>query len=190
MGPLVKQLGISDRINYLDAIRLGPWNRDASIACIEELASSHEIGLDEGVCEVMYELLGLGIPHHVQSFFARLRDRCIRSGKDALSVDEVTEVYQNDLLGAPGQNDLVHYESRLKEALGESAFSIAMEILAEAALESSFTEEAKLSLVDQYQDLVEDVPRQISEVLDVLTHDGYLECKNGNYHFPSNLLRD
>ena len=190
LGPLVKQLGISDRINYLDAIRLGPWNRDASIACIEELASSHEIGLDEGVCEVMYELLGLGIPHHVQSFFARLRDRCIRSGKDALSVDEVTEVYQNDLLGAPGQNDLVHYESRLKEALGESAFSIAMEILAEAALESSFTEVAKLSLVDQYQDLVEDVPRQISEVLDVLTHDGYLECKNGNYHFPSNLLRD
>ena len=30
---VVQQLGLSDRINYLYTFRLGPWSRDASIAC-------------------------------------------------------------------------------------------------------------------------------------------------------------
>ena len=53
-------------------------------------------------------------------------------GRDRLRVEDVGEVYRSELLGPSGQNDLVHYETRLKEALGDEEHRLAMEILAEA----------------------------------------------------------
>ena len=126
LEPLVNRLGIPDRINYLDPFRLGAWDRKTTIACINELAQSHGLKIERGVGDAIYELLGLGIPHHVQSFFARLRDLSNRNESDILRVNDVRDVYQSSLLGAPGQNDLVHYESRLKEALDDEGYSIAM----------------------------------------------------------------
>ena len=41
LGPLVKRLGIPDRINHLDPFRLGPWDRDTSVKCFERLAASY-----------------------------------------------------------------------------------------------------------------------------------------------------
>ena len=181
LAPLVNRLGIPDRINYLDPFRLGAWDCATTIACIETLAQSYGLKVEDGVGRAVYGSLGVGIPHHVQSFFARLRDHSIQHVKDTLTVADVEEVYRSSLLGAPGQNDLVHYESRLKEALDDDGYSIAMEILAEAALEGIFSSDAERALVVQYQDLIEDVPRWISEVLDVLEHDGYLASEKGNY---------
>ena len=112
LQPLVNRLGISDRVNYLDPFRLGPWNRETSIACIEALALQYKLQIEEGVGDAVYENLGVGIPHHVQSFFARLRDHCIQTGRDVVQVTDVEEVYRTKLLGASGQNDLAHYESR------------------------------------------------------------------------------
>ena len=41
LAPLVERLGISDRINYLDPIRLGPWNLEVSVRCFETLTRSY-----------------------------------------------------------------------------------------------------------------------------------------------------
>ena len=87
----------------------------------------------------MYDALGLGIPHHVQSFFARIRDFATLRGTRAVTVDDVRHVYRTGLLGPSGQNDLIHYETRLKDGLDDETFSIAMEILAEAATRNVFT---------------------------------------------------
>lgn len=190
LQPLVNRLGISDRVNYLDPFRLGPWDRETSIACIEALSDEYELEIEDGVGYAVYERLGIGIPHHVQSFFARLREHCIQLGRDVVQITDVDEVYRTRLLGASGQNDLVHYESRLNESLDNDAYALAMEILAEAALEASFTVDSELVLVEQYGGLMAGVESRISDVLDVLLHDGYLEEKNGEYRFPSNLLKD
>lgn len=146
--------------------------------------------IEDGVGGAIYELLGVGIPHHVQTFFARLRDHGIRHETDTITTKDVSEIYKTGLLGPAGQNDLVHYESRLKEALDDEGYSIAMEILAEAALEGSFSVHTEHVLVDKYQSSIENVPRWISEVIDVLVHDGYLEEGKGEYRFVSNLLKD
>ena len=74
LDPLVRRLGIPDRINHLYPFRLGPWDRETSIACFERLAATYGVPCDDGVAEAVYEALGIGIPHHVQSFFARVRD--------------------------------------------------------------------------------------------------------------------
>ena len=190
LQPLVNRLGISDRVNYLDPFRLGPWDQSTSVACISALAQSYELEIEDGVGDAVYECLGVGIPHHVQSFFARLREHCIQLERDVVLVADVEEVYRTKLLGASGQNDLVHYESRLKEALDEDAYSLAMEILAEAAVEGSFSVDSERHLALLYESLTDSVRSRIAEVLDVLVHDGYLEKENGGYRFVSKLLKD
>jgi hypothetical protein len=46
LAPLVQRLGIPDRINYLDPLRLGPWDRRASSTCFDALASSHGLRVE------------------------------------------------------------------------------------------------------------------------------------------------
>ena len=64
---------------------LGPWSRDASIECFERLATNYNLSIDEGVSRAVYDALGIGIPHHVQSFFARLRDFAVMQNRDRVS---------------------------------------------------------------------------------------------------------
>ena len=188
--PLVRRLGISDRVNHLDPFRLGPWGRETSVACIGQLAASHGLTLEGDVGDAVYASLGVGIPHHVQSFFARLREHAIMQGRDVLRVEDVGEVYRNSLLGPSGQSDLVHYETRLKEALDDESYSLAMEILAEAAVERHFTVRAESSLAALYAELVGETPRRIADVLEVLVYDGYLTRGEDGYRFSSHLLKD
>ena len=193
LNHLVRRLAIPDRINYLYTFRLGPWDRDTSVACFTRLAEAYGLPVEKGVADAVYEMLGNGIPHHVQSFFARLRDFAIMRGENRVSVEDVGEVYQSGLLGPWGQGDLVYYETRLKESLGEeeSLYSLAMEILAEAATREAFTPGVRRRLEESYSTLVDDTPSHVAEVLEILEHDGYLEAdEDGRYRFPSHLLRD
>lgn len=188
--PLVTRLGIPDRVNYLDPFRLGPWSRDASIACIERLAARCDLQVEDGVAEAAYDALGIGIPHHVQSFFARLREAAAMQGRDRVTTAEVDEVYRTELLGPSGQSDLLHYATRLEDALDDESRRIAMEILAEAALLGVFGADARRALERSYAPLVRDAPARVAEALDVLEHDGYLEPGADGYRFPSRLLKD
>ena len=138
----------------------------------------------------MYDALGLGIPHHVQSFFARIRDFATLRGTRAVTVDDVRHVYRTGLLGPSGQNDLVHYETRLKDGLDDETFSIAMEILAEAATRNVFTPRARRCLERQYEALVADIRGRVADAIEVLMHDGYIEDSENGYRFPSRLLQD
>ena len=155
LEPLMRRLGLPDRINHLYPFRLGPWNRDTSTECFEYLSKNYGISVEAGVAEAVYEALGVGIPHHVQSFFARLRDCAMMQERERITVEDVGEVYRNALLGASGQNDLVHYETRLKEGLEDENYSFAMEILAEASTLEVFSPAAQKCLERLYSTVVE-----------------------------------
>ena len=188
--PLVARLGIPDRVNYLDPFRLGPWDRDASIACFEQLAASGGLQVEDGVAGAVYDALGIGIPHHVQSFFARLREAAAMRGRDQVTTADVDEVYRTELLGPSGQSDLLHYETRLADALDDESCRIAMEILAEAAVQGVFGADARRALERSYTPLFPDAPARVVAALEVLEHDGYLEPGPDGYRFPSRLLKD
>jgi len=190
LRPLVERLGIPDRINHLDSFRLGPWSKEDSEACLRRLAQSYDLRMDEAVPGAVYDKLGIGIPQHVQSFFARRRDHSIRTGGACLTAADVEHVYRNELLGPSGQNDMVHYETRLKDGLEEANFPLAMEILAEAAVVGAFSLTAQRRLAADYERIVDEVRARIVNTLEVLVHDGYLEASDGDYRFPSLLLRD
>lgn len=190
LEPLVRRLSLPDRINYLDPFRLGPWNREDSIACFHELAEANAISCEKGVADAVYDRLGIGIPHHVQSFFARLSEFATMRQRRVIHGSDVEPVYRNGLLGPPGQNDLSHYQSRLKEGLDDDDYTLAMEILAEAATRGVFTAHARRELARRYRDLTSGVPDRIQAVIDVLEHDGYLTRSDDGFRFKSLLLRD
>ena len=190
LAPLVQRLGIPDRINYLYPFRLRPWNRAASVECFRLLAESNRLRIDDRVADAVYEALGVGIPHHVQSFFAHLQDFTVMRSLDRVTVEDVEDVYRTELLGPSGQSDLSHYETRLENALDGDTYRIALEILAEAATEDAFTRRARRCLELWYAPLIEDTPRHIAEALDVLVHDGYLELGDDGHRFAFRLLKD
>ena len=190
LQPLVHRLGIPDRINHFYPIRLRPWDRKTSVECFRRLAAGEGLQVEEGVADAVYDALGLGIPHHVQCFFARIRDFATLRGTGTLTVEDVQHVYRTGLLGPFGQNDLVHYETRLKDGLDDQTFSIAMEILAEAATQGMATLHARRCLEHVYEALVTDVRGRVADAIEILVHDGYIEEGENGHRFPSRLLRD
>ena len=190
LAPLVERLGIPDRINYLYPFRLGPWSRQASVECFERLAKSHGLPIDAGVADAVYEALGIGIPHHVQSYFAHLRDFAVMTNLNRVTVSDVGKIYRTELLGPSGQSDLAHYETRLRNALDEQVHRLSLEILAEAATRGVFTASARHRLERWYSPVVEETARHVGEALDVLIHDGYLEAGNDGHRIPFQLLKD
>ena len=190
LEPLVRRLGIPDRINHFYSFRLNPWDRNASVACFERLAKHYGLAIEDGVAEAVYDTLGIGIPYQLQAFFARIRDFSAMQERDRVVVKDVREVYRHALLGPSGHSDLMHYETRLNEALEEHDHAIAMEILAEAAVQGAFSLDAKLCLTKLYEVVADDAAGRIANVLELLIHDGYLETDNRSHCIPSHLLRD
>ena len=189
--PLVQRLRIPDRVNYLYEWRLGPWSRETSIECLQRLASAYDLTMEHGAAEAVYYRLGIGVPQHVQLFFARLQDSTAVRESGRITTEDVAEVYRTEMLGPAGQSDLLHYDTRLHEALGDDrSHEIAGVILAEAATQKIFSAGARRALEDLYSDRVEGAGARIGYVLGILVHDGYLEQQSDGYRFLSNWLKD
>ncbi len=105
-------------------------------------------------------------------------------------VQHVDTVYRTELLGPSGQADLDHYRLRLHDALTEETYAIADVILAEAAIQGVFTWKARVALEREHGRIVENTRERIDEVLDVLTHDGYLVSDDEGYRFSFSLLKE
>ena len=189
LAPFVERLGIPDRINYFHRLRIGPWNRSDSVECFRRLAESNGLNVDQDVADEVHEMLGIGIPYFVQCFLAHLQDFAAMRNLDRITVNEVREVYRTVLLGSGGQGDLIHYEARLRNALDETTYRIAAEILAEAATQDVFTPNARFCLEQIYSVLIKDAGHRTDEAINVLEHDGYLEQGEDGHRFPFQLLK-
>jgi len=138
----------------------------------------------------MVNRLGCCIPHHVQMFFTHVYDRCKRRGSMEFYPDEVTDIYESEMLGIRGHSELTHYEERLKLILEPGIFPLALEILTEAAATGCLTRKALMALQDGYELEKRSLQDASEEILRVLEHDGYLKAGKGGYVFESHLLRD
>ena len=191
LAPLVRRLRIPDRINYLHTVRLGPWSREVSVECLHALAAEYDLRMEDRAADALYDRLGIGIPQHVQSFFARLRHFPATRAKGRVAVADMDAVYRTEMLGPVGQDELSHYETRLREALAdETSHEIASTILAETAATGAFAASSRSALERLYSNRVNDVAARISDVLDILVHDGYLEHSTEGHRFLSNWLKD
>lgn len=187
LQPLAKRLRLSDRINHLHPFRLESWDRNTAVECFKKLAINEPIQFEDGVADAVYDKLGLGIPQHVQLFFDYLRRRSHMQQAGPVTKDDVDAVYRDELLGP---YHLAHYETRLRDALYDESYDIAMEILSKTANEGVFTDDARHDLERLWTPKIDDAPIRIADTLDVLEHDGYLESHADGRRFRSRLLRD
>ena len=190
LAPMVARMGMPDSINDTYSFRLGPWDRQKTVDCLRRLANHSSLEADDAVFDAVYDALGVGIPHFVQSFFARLQDYAAMKGRSRLTTADVTAVYGSDLLGPAGNGDLLHYENRLRASLNEDTYRVAMEIQAEAATQGVFAADARRGLQRAYSSVMSDVGNRIDQALDVLVHDGHLEHTENGYRLPFRLLED
>ena len=89
-----------------------------TVECLHRLAEDNGLQFEDGVATAVHEALGIGIPHYVQSFFARLKERATMHSRDRVTREDVAEVYREELLRPSGDNDLVHYRTRLEGGAG------------------------------------------------------------------------
>ena len=66
-------------------------------------------------------------------------------GRHRVTVEDVAEVHRNGLLGPSGQSDLVHYETRLRDAFDDEALPSPWSV-AEAVVEGVWPRRAKQRL--------------------------------------------
>jgi len=190
LEPILRQAKLSATINHFLPFELKPWDEETAIGCIRALANEYSMTLKDGVMEEMVKLLGCCIPHHVQMFFSHIYDHCKRKGKMECSVQEVNEVYAREMLGVRGHAELTHYEERLEMVLGKELFTLAIDMLTEAAVKGCLTNEAIAALQNEYKLEEGDMIEAQKEVIWVLEHDGYLKRDEKGYVFVSKLLKD
>ena len=191
LEPILRQAGLSAHANVYSALELHPWTHDTSSRCLAALARTYQLDLPEDLRTEMCRRLRCCVPHHVQQFFDYLHQHLRRVGSTTATTDDHSQVYERDLLGVRGQVDLEHYEGRLRMVLGVDAYTAALALLTEAAVNDGLlTHQAIWSYRDALASSDADGAVAIDDVLYSLEHDGYLQRQANGYQFVSGLLQD
>ena len=194
LEPILRRAGLSAQANIYSPYDLKPWDEKTAGACLAALAEGYSLDLPAAVRSGMCRRLRCPIPHHVQLFFDCLHEYLRRVGRSSATLSDVEGVYRDDMLGARGQMDLDHYESRLKSTLGNHGYRIALDLLTEAAVEGGLLRDDAFDLYCEYHKARNAEAKTsviaVGDVLRQLEHDGYLERKDEGFRFVSGLLED
>jgi uncharacterized protein len=193
LEPILRQANLSATINHFTPFDLSYWSVDTARGCLEALALNYGVVFEIGAIDRMLDRLGVLVPYHVQMFFDSVDRYCALNKINSVSIDLINDLYSNKMLGVRGQANLSHLEERLKLILGISFYSLALDLLTEAAVVGCLTPAAVTILQKEVAiDLNngETIVEACREILAVLEHDGYLQQSNNSYVFVSNLIKD
>lgn len=194
LEPILARAGLSTQINVFSHYELKPWNRRTANECLGALAETYEIELPDNVRQEVCDRLRCLIPHHVQLFFDCLHAHLRHAGQQTATLQDVDYVYRRDLLGAPGQINLDHYETRLKATLGMTGYRTALDLLTVAAINGGVLSEGTVCAYQSQAEARNETPQDgflsMDDVLQQLEHDGYLERRGNDHAFVSGLLED
>ena len=191
LEPILKRAELSAHANIFAPFDLKPWDEETAIGCLGQLAASYGLRLPEDVCREMCFRLRCCVPHHVQLFFDKFHEHLRRAGRREATLEDVPRVYSEEMLGARGQIHLEHYESRLRMVLGDQGYSVAIDLLTEAAVRDGVLGDRSIAQCGAYVSSLPDrVTIRVTDVLHVLEHDGYLTRHEDGYRFVSGLVED
>ena len=191
LEPILLQAGLSAHANIFSPFELKPWTEATAAKCLAALAATYELDLPLKVRQQMCSKLRCCIPHHVQQFFNYLHEDLRRAGRSKAMLEDVDRVYDTDMLGIRGTNDLDHYKRRLELVLGSSGYLTAIELLTEAAVNNGLLTKDSIARYIEYFRFSDEADRvPVGDVLLVLEHDGYLATAPDGYRFVSGLIED
>lgn len=187
---ILHQANLSATITSFVPFDLKPWDEPTAIGCMKALANQYGVSFQEGTFKKAVDLLGCCIPHHVQMFFDFLHNRFQRRNKKEISLQDVQDVYEKEMLGITGHPELTHYEERLKLVLDPEALRLALDMVTETASSGLLTKEALFKYEKFYSFKDRKTTEVLKELIQLFEHDGYLRPSERGYVFVSNLLRD
>jgi len=190
LEPVLHQAGLSAVINNYQPYDLKPWDDKTAVECLSALARNEEIFFEDQAEQAMVEKLGCCIPHHVQLFFACVHKFCVFRDDMHLTVAEVNELYETEMLGLRGHAELTHYEERLSMYFEKDRLPLVKAMLTETAVSGVLTMSVIRELREEYASPASCPDEALNEMLRILQHDGYLRKKSEGYVYESNLLRD
>ena len=191
LEPILKRAELSAQANVFSPFDLKPWDEETAIDCLGQLAVHYDLRFPEDVCREMCRLLRCCVPQHVQQFFDQFHEYLRRNSRREATLDDVSRVYSEEMLGVRGQIDLEHYESRLRMVLGDEAYGIASDLLTETAARDGILSERSIAQCGAYvASLPDHATVRIEDVLHVLEHDGYLARYEDGHRFVSGLVED
>lgn len=184
LGPMLRRVALSATVNHLTPFELPPWDAETVVACLTALARAADLRFDEGAAEQVPAALGVGIPHHVQLLFARLSSERKRSAATNIRAQDVASA-----LAALGRSGEVfsHYAERLRLAVEPELFPLARDLLTEAAVCGHLSATAAQLILADHPCPGHADP--LTELLDILEHDGYLVPDAGGHRFEADLVR-
>lgn len=185
LAPVLHRAGLSATLNAFRSMELQPWDADTTRRCLNALANEYKLTYASDADCRMVELLGAGIPHHVQMFFDQLRQHLRKQKLVAAFPGDVEQVYRDRMLSSRGHPELSHYEERLGLVLDPDHLPLAVDLLTEAACASLTIDAAGVLARDHGTD-----PAGLPALLDILVHDGYLDRDGDSFTFESRLVRD
>ena len=188
--PVLEQVGLSDRLNLFTSFHLLPWDAKTAIRFLDDRTLNSGIHFEVGAKERIIEMLGIAIPHFVQKFLQNIVWDCIDRDSETCSVKDVERIYQQNLLAVQGSIELATYVERLERTLGREKFSLARDLLSEAANIGRLAGSAALIIASRYYSGRQEQIETIRFLLKMFEHDGYLQQKDSDYVFSNHLLRD
>lgn len=190
LEPLLDRARISDVMNTFTPLEIGPWERLAALAYLEDRAGRNNMRFAEGAQDRLLTLLGCFIPHHVATFMNSLRADADRRSCRTCSIADVDRVYREKMLSVHGHMELATYENRLYRVVSLELRGAALAMLTEAAVTGRLTPKAGLIILENHGITGTEARENLRFLLGVFGHDGYLRASGDSYVFVSNLLRD
>ncbi len=188
LDPILHRAGLSATMNAYRTFELPPWDEATSRSCLQALGAEYEISFAADADLMLVRKLGAGIPHHIQMFFDHLRQHLKKQRANAAFPEDIERVYSERMLGSRGHRDLSHYEERLKLVIEPARLPLALDLLTEASLGALDWDSAK-QLASDHIAATSDVGA-VTDILEILQHDGYLHLHEGRFRFESNFVRD
>ena len=187
--PIVRQAGLSAQVNVFSSFELKPWDEHTAIKCLHRLAANYGVDLSRDVRREMCRRLRCCVPHHVQSFFDKAHDHLRRYDKNTATIDDVRQVFEEEMIGIHANPALDHYLERLRLVLDREQYGLALELLSEAAVADGRLKEATLrERRRRWLSTPNKNESDVEQVLHVLEHDGYLVRDDKGYRFASGWL--
>ena len=190
LEPILRQARLGTTLNTFLRFGLKPWEEAAAVGCLRALAAEYGVEFQMGAAEEMVRRLGCSIPYHVQIFFDQALAACKQRNSMKTSLEDVDTIYNERMLGPPGNAELTHHVDRLKRLLDEELFPLALGVLTEAAVSGRLSVEACRRLNRDYEFRERSFPEARDEVLFALDQGGYLVPTPQGYAFASTLVRD
>lgn len=189
LAPVLRRAGLSSTINHLTPLHVEPWSSEAASTFLAQVAITYKLSWEAGAIQRVVDLLGCAVPHHVQLFFALLKDDALRRGSMRLSVSDADRVFDRDMLASRSHAHLTHYEERLTDVLTRHRLPLTLDLLTEAAVVGRLTAAAAVALVlDHGTTGTREAQLIAADLLDVLEHDGYLARRGDDFFWLSDYV--